>query len=404
MNSAFKSAVSRGRYLGLGPEEMSALLLIARQYQHGIDHLSQLAAAGRTSLVRTMAGRVLQSRAAIVCAVLRTAPARSMSLVEAIELANIIQTRRAYQEIVTLRRKGKPNGGTRPIMDFGPRRRALQKICDDIIKATLPKVAFEYLEKKRGTERLVLDLVHMMNAEGYKYVLTADIRNCFGSVRREELGRLLPLPLSATQKVLLIEDDVLVVRHTPSCSILVPPDEAARRGLPQGALTSGRVMSRAVLGPTLATTEFSNRIFLFGDNISVPVRDRPEGEAILRTVSSRLQNGCGGPLTIGYHQIAHESEGIQLVKYCISRAAERLGGRMRIRPAAKCYQNYSRRVTEKERDGASASAIEQYKQSWIDAFPLWEPNETSLGYLETNTELSRQLGRPAVAAPSTSEI
>lgn len=391
--------MARGQYLGLGLEEMTALLRIARQYQHDLDHLSQLSARGRTWLVRTAAHRMLGSRAAITCAVLRTIPARSMSLSEAVELANIIQARHTREEIVTLRLKGKPNGGTRPVMDFGPRRRALQKICDDIIKATLPRMAFEYLEKKRGAERLVLDLLQRMSAEGYRYVLTADIRNCFGSVRKEELGRLLPLPQSATHSVLLIEDDVLVVHHTPSRSILIPPDDAARRGLPQGASTSGRVMSRAVLGPMLATTDFSNRIFLFGDNISVPVRNRPEGEAILRTVCSRLQNGCGGPLTIGYHQVAHESDGIQLVKYCVSRAARRFGGRIRIRPAAKSYQNYSRRVTEKARDGASASTIELYRQSWINAFPLWEPNETSLGYLETNTELSRQLGRPAAAAP-----
>lgn len=291
--------------------------------------------------------------------------------------------------------------GARLVLDFGPKRRALQTICADVLDILLPKYDFDYLAKGKGADQATLRRKEIIEKGGFTWVVAADITNAFGSINKEKLAALLPLPTPVVKNVLLVQDEVVVkladqevtneLFNLPLCistHVYSSTDTAARMGLPQGSLASNLIMSRSVLDPLINATPLADRTVVYGDDITVAAKSEMEAEDILHALRSILENSPVGPLAIGRHSIRHIHQGVHFAKYSLKQDPWTPGGTLRAYPSPKSFDRFSWRAERKFLNGPQEGAAQRvftYGDIWPKAFPLWEPNETSLDLLWLTT-------------------
>jgi len=366
MTSALNSTIGRAQHL-LDSSYPTDIKKFAAKHQKQLDKLRALIDAGSEEDGRRLARSILTSYSAKICGVVRTIrgdtnfekiarAARGLNLFESLE--------EPIQQIVT----GGPGRASRFVLDFGPRRRAAQRIVADVLDVMLPRFEFDHLAKGKGPEHSMLRLQHHIEEEGHDHVVVLDVKNCFRSADKEKIVTLLPIPHQVTRHTVLVRADVTVTAPTQmkeelfnlpmllAQHISVEADTAARQGLPQGGSTSTLIMSRAVLGPLLAATGFSDRLVLYGDDIAVCAKGMGQARETFKALRSSLENSPAGPLSIGRHSILPTSQVVSFTKYGFKRTSE---GFLRIRPSRLSYKRYAEKVKAKALDGAPASAEER---------------------------------------------
>ena len=258
---------------------------------------------------------------------------------------------------------------------------------------------------KGGVKAATIFLHKLIKECGYQYVVTVDIKDCFGSAIKKKVGELLPLPEKVVNNVLLVQDDVKVVvkpNQGKWTGLLYPnqlpvittiaTDAAARRGVPQGSSASGIIMYRVVLGPLLGTLPFADRIVLVGDDLAVPVKDMLEGEAVLKALKSLYAASPVGLLTIGRHSLGHVKDGFDFASYHTRLKPKWkavLDGviewYLHSRPTLRAYEKSEHKAAKKYHDAGGGlpgwKQVILYKKRWIASFPLWKPNYLSKLYL-----------------------
>jgi hypothetical protein len=68
-----------------------------------------------------------------------------------------------------------------------------------ILDAILPRFDFDYLDHGRGRDDAIRFLKTIIDKHDYRYVVTADIKDCFWSASKKEVTSLLPLPAKVTR-------------------------------------------------------------------------------------------------------------------------------------------------------------------------------------------------------------
>ena len=404
MSSAFHSIMGSAAKLQLAPEAINVLSGYAEGFQMRLNQVAQAGAAGNHGAVGHRTNQIFNSFGAAVCAVVRiiklkpeeTPPTFTEIKARARELS-------AYQPIpesVITWLEPKISGGVRQLVAFGWRRRALQLMCADILSALYPPHPFDFSTKgKGGSKAAHLHLGNLIDQGGYEYIVTCDIKNCYGSAITKKVGELLTaLPTEVVNNVILIQDDVPIVVKPDKgtwTGVLLPnmypattvhaTDEAARRGLPQGSSTSGIIMNRAVLGPLLSSLSFAHRIVLIGDDLAVPVKDRSEGEAVLNALKSLYAASPVGLLTIGRHSVDKISDGYDFCGYRTVRKPQKWGGHLHRRPSLRAYEKSQSKAAEKFREAGGGLAgwkkVFLYVKPWMRSFSLWKPNYLSKLYV-----------------------
>jgi hypothetical protein len=280
------------------------------------------------------------------------------------------------------------------------------------LSVVYPRPSFDFSAKGKGGVTAATKRLHKLIEEGgYEYVVTVDIKDFFGSAIKKKVGELGPLPEKVVNNVLLVQDDVKIVVKPNQGSwegLLVPymlpvvecvaTDEAARRGMPQGCTASPIIMYGAVLGPMLSTLPFVDRLVLVGDDLAVPVKDKPEGEAVLETLKSLYAASPVGLLTIGRHKVSHIKDGIDFAGYR-TRLKKRwinptmatqsedsgLDWYLHVRPSLRAYEKFEQRADKRfKKNGGGLSAWKQvvlYMKRWTASFSLWKPTHLSKLYL-----------------------
>jgi hypothetical protein len=381
------ATIATARSFPLAAPEQTEIEAHALRHQRHVERYGEAVQRGDFSTARRQAENAIRCPSAKLSAAIRTYAgskrARPRFTQLNYEIAHLF-AKDAIKEPVRLKLKAKLGGGWRPVMDFGPKHRVFQAICADLLRAALPVNALEYNRTGRGDERMTLHILALMQERNLDHVVAADVRNCFGSVRKELVYQVLPLPRWMTEHIALLSDEKPIISDTIHNNIYLPTDEAACRGLPQGALTSSLIMSRAILGPLLGALPFADVTSLYGDNIFVLARGRAEAEARLGTLRSHLANSPVGPLSIGASHIVGASNKINLLKYARRPIPFIYGGGYRIGPSDKCYENFGcnlrDKILESTRDEID-DVISHYQERWVRAFPLWSINETNSRYL-----------------------
>jgi len=380
---------------------MDALMKAGIELHGLLEKLARAVLAGKKK-IRYLVHTILNSPAAKLSALVRTihydVDMPPYTLTELLRRARFLFPYARIDEPVHLRLKEKDSGELRPVMCFGWQRRALQKLCGDILKVLLPAYSFDFMEKGNGGADGAAQYLGAIIKEGqYDFVITVDIKNCFRSVNKAGIEQLLPLPAPVTNNVLLILGDTAIRKEPPAggetdehslhTSIL---EADTRQGIPQGSSVSNLFMSRAVLGPLLNATPFADRTVLHGDDIAVAAKTATEAEAIYQTLRSLLENdGPAGPLTIGFHKIWCVDMYVNFCKYKLRRTPKVFGAEIRYSPATRSYDRYEHNVEKiylQAPDGEEGQQVTQYSEAWKKAFyPLWQPNELAEDMLAVTT-------------------
>ena len=404
MNSAFNSTMDSAAKLQLGPEAMSVLSGYAEGLQKRLGQLAQAGAANNLGAVDHHTNQILDSFGAAVCAVVRSIklkPEETPPTFAQIKArARALDGFRPVPEAVITWLEPKISGGVRQLVAFGWRRRALQCLCGDILSALYPPYPFDFSTKGKGGHKAAhIHLGKLIDEGEFEYVVTSDIKDCYGSAKKKKVGELLTaLPTKVVNNVILIQDDVTVVvkpdkgtwtgvllPNTYPATTIHATDEAARRGLPQGSSTSGIIMNRAVLGPLLSSLSFAHRIVLIGDDLAVPVKDRSEGEAVLNALKSLYAASPVGLLTIGRHSVDKISDGYDFCGYRTVRKPQKWGGHLHRRPSLRAYEKSQSKAAEKFREAGGGlpgwKKVFLYVKPWMRSFSLWKPNYLSKLYV-----------------------
>lgn len=401
MSAVLKSTLARGEHLLLDSADRLRLREYARSYQRHLDQLERAHVRGDVRSAENLTRAILRSHSARVCALVRTMrlskakpppapPTRPFTMRRLDVLAATLSPYRSIPEAVRVLPKTKDDGSVRYVTSFGLRRKALQRICADILDLRLPSFDFDFLRKGRGADAAMLRIAQLIEEGGYEYVVTIDIKNCFRSAMKDRVAAVLPLPETVTNNVLLIQDEVELEMGQPTTqpgalssmgdNTTSRPDEAARQGIPMGSSASTQIMSRAVLGPLLATTAFASRVVLYGDDVGIVARDEAEAEAIYEALHSLLQRSPVGPLSIGRSDIQCVRRKVNFVKYAVKRRPAIFGGGLRITPSFRSYWRFEERSWRKFQKSGEAQ-VDLYRQHWTRSFPLWHPTSFSALYL-----------------------
>jgi hypothetical protein len=396
-----RSTEARGQLLVATEAELDVLTNAGIEVQDLLEKLARAVLAGKRKKIRYLVHTILNSPAAKLSALVRTidydAEAPPYTLAELLQRVRGLFPYAPVPEPVSLRFKEKDSGELRSVLCFGWQRRALQKLCGDILKVLLPAYSFDFMEKGNGGPDGAAKYLGAIIKEGqYDFVVTADIKNCFRSVNKAGIAQLLsPLPTPVTNNVLLIMDDITLGKETYDLGDLLTQffleaDTAARQGIPQGSSASNLIMSRAVLGPLLNATPFAGRVLLHGDDIAVPAKTEEEAEAIYQTLRSELENnGPAGPLTIGFHKIWCVDKYVNFCKYKLRRTSKVFGAEIRYCPSTRSFHRYERNVVKiylQAPNGEEKQHVAQYSEAWKKAFgALWQPNELGEDMLAVTT-------------------
>src|SRR4029078_1303103 len=91
------------------------------------------------------------------------------------------------------------------ICRFGIRRKAIQTLCKHILLAAYSMPAFDCSTPKGRGAEVASDRVFQIAAQEHcSFFVLADIKNFFGSLEQETVGKMLPLPGPGGRNYLLI--------------------------------------------------------------------------------------------------------------------------------------------------------------------------------------------------------
>lgn len=411
MTSTYRSATARAAIVAESAA-MGAIETACARHQQNLRRLERAAQAGDAKKVKKLCRAVLASPQGKLSALVRTIkynPGVPYTLSTLLQLVRKLNSFVPIDERVAVKLKKKGTDSYRFVCSFGWIRRAVQQLCADALKVSLPAYAFDFMEKGNGgPEGAAVRLAAIIKEAQCDLVVVADIRNCFGAVKKDGVAQLLPLPAPAVLNALLIQNTTktkveLTVEggdiegsSTELHQLTHEADTAARLGLPQGSLASTIIMSRAILGPTLAATPFVERVVLHGDDIAVPAKGEAEAEFVLNTLRSRLEsNGPAGPLTIGHHHIYTATDYVNFCKYKLKRSPEVFGGGIRFSPTTRGLQKFDDRVKLaylRAAKGDEAVSVAKYVTAWKSSYPLWHRNGTAEDNIAMATEMAMHEG------------
>lgn len=357
-------------------------------YIKSLSQLREAAVKHDKRRVRHLTRTILKSFSAKVAGVLRCYGGVFSEDVRAsniLTLANELDAFAPVNELIRVQLIAKDFNGIRCVCDFGPRRRALQEICGDILQVVHPLESFDYGARGRGVEAASDKIVEMFEKEGCTHFIIADISNCFGSLEQSGVIKALPFPSNVTSNVLLVTEADKITLWTKDMDIecyihnnthiIEWIEQAVRRGIPQGSPASSLIAS-FLLGPSLKALPCGNRIVLYGDDIVIGACNENEAQAYVEAFKKIMKTHPAGPLELKTCEIVNIRDGFETLKYHYQSKSEGVWRR----PSKKSFKRFERRLVGKLKD-CDRSLGEQlavdYTRRWIGSFGRWTKHPNS---------------------------
>ena len=283
------------------------------------------------------------------------------------------------EPITAFRKKGEK----RILMEFGPKRAALQWMLKEVLLALMPVAQSEYAAKGKGRDAAVGRLRDELNQDDHREVVFADVKGCFPSITIETVCSLLPIPRSAVKGIVFIEGkEVINVGNGLSLTTVV--NKALREGLPQGSFLSPLVASY-VMASMLDHLPCPGQAMTYVDDIAVRAASKGEGKAIKLALHSGASAHFPGPTSF---------KRLDVVRFAAtSRKAHYLGyqlrvgetGQIRITPTAKAIRKFFAKMAVRLRttkQGQMHEVAEQMADSFRSSQALWDFNDDAAGLFE----------------------
>jgi hypothetical protein len=304
----------------LSDVEAAAIRSLARRHQQCTDRLHRIWGAESKEKREHTRDLYLSAYTTRVCATVRAfaKTKRRGTLQDIYRFAGKLDVWQPLWEPVRVKLLPKSKGGVRAITRDGPRRMAQRFIVRDLLTAVGVDNDFDYCRRGAGGEKAMIRGVSQRIEMGYRHWRTADVVNCFASLKRAHLGWL-PLPKELIRNVVFLPrcTKMEIVKGpvgkevsqsgTPTVSgVSFPymgsslvPMKKLRRELPQGSVLSPLVV-RAFLGRELGAVPGHEEvaIFSFVDDLTLGARSRPEVDHALDALRERLQGHPAGAVLL----------------------------------------------------------------------------------------------------------
>ena len=241
-----------------------------------------------------------------------------------------LNPRRPSREPIRLKAVPKANGGYRATFAYGPQMQSRFGLVTSVLRPLLRNF-FRYQALERGLSRtaFVAEVSRHAIDPSFEVVLTADIRNFYGTVNPQYLQEFLPFPTDVIANTILQplnrlggENESLVIPE-PMAEVILPrshaqvPVSQSRRGVPQGASCSP-LIAHAVLETIMNDLGTNAPIVQWADNLLIFGRSSREAADLLRHLEGclaghHLRGIPAGPLTLGQATISRIRDGFDFV-------------------------------------------------------------------------------------------
>ena len=357
------------------PEQVALLRARAVRFQEKLSRVS--ASKLTTTQLRGRMQWLLRSHDAKFCCLVIGWPAYEppVDWASLDQMARELDPRRDCGEPILARPKFKKIG-YRIICRFGPRRRGLQVLVREILRAAWGPSSFDFAQKGLGRDRAMKAILAKTDTRGGpRWILTADIANCFGSFDREGLKVTLPLPHAVTENTILIPLGAHVIPHH-TFTTEHPSEPAVWLGLPQGSLASPYVASK-LLEPTLAQMGGKLTVSL-ADDILAGGATQAEVETIRDALVTLLAAHPAGPLLLKTNVVSRLGKPIDFLGYRLRARSKHFGGGARCTPSPNAFDAFEEnmRLRLQHSDyGQLESTADAYLSSWQGAYGAWDRSE-----------------------------
>ena len=228
-------------------------------------------------------------------------PWKRLSAEKVTELAHGLDPWRGSQELVQVRFKVKPNGDSRPTVEFGPEHRALQYLVVPLLRATA-SLTTDQFGTRGGTHAAVSRAASGMK-KGFRWGFHIDIKNCFPSFQSEPLKTFLALPKEVTERVILsrhfklVSSDLEGLVGSADDGFHEPWLASVRSGISQGSAASNWVCE-IVVGHVLRALPHIEGVLIvnYADNFLILAKSKLEAVSMRLALADALSVSPAGPL------------------------------------------------------------------------------------------------------------
>jgi hypothetical protein len=284
------------------------------------------------------------------------------------ELAQSVNPRTNSGEYVQVVDMGKPEGGVRPISIFGKVTRANQSLARDLIIVRHGHSKYEYSRKGRGREKLISEIDNLNRNGGVRALGILDIKNCYPSIKREAVSKVISLSKAIIENTIFISDEVSLIMKDHSVS-----SHAVRAGLTQGSLSSV-VVAGLVIEPCLDSVDVKFAASHI-DDITTGHGSLAEAKAKLDTLTDVFeQKYPGSPLFLKYKKAFKIGERSDILGYWARPNPKLNGGGLRFSPSEKALRRLYMKVAIKLLQipyDEWSQILEVMTYAWAASFQKW---------------------------------
>jgi hypothetical protein len=384
----------------LSASDVATLLRIARRHKQCTDRLHRIYQGKPRTKIQHTRVRYLEAVATRVCATVRAfAKTRRLTSLSDIEkFARRLSIWEVLSEPVRVKLLAKPKGGHRVITRDGARRMAQRFILRDLLTAAGVDSDCDYARPGAGGEKKMIEEVCQRIMAGYRHWQTADIKECFASLKPGHLNWL-PLPKKLIRNVVFLPRCAHVgIAPSPGAASpggpvgqgVVPggisspytvaiqsATERVRRELPQGSVLSplvarafvGREL-RAVLGPQ----EVARCSFV--DDLIIGARNHPTVARAIGDLGRRLSEHPAGPISLHIDPPTSTSQGrVKVFGYVLQPGRGYGSNPIHVCPDRERFERFHKRLYERwkaEDQPNDADALEAFI---LDRLGFWMPSQ-----------------------------
>jgi hypothetical protein len=393
----------------LSDEERDALAKVAQRHAQRANRLERLWAGTSKGKFEYARDKFLSDFHTRVCATIRTFAKRNTpaTLNEIYAFAKGIDVWLPLSEIVFVWLKPKDNGGFRPITLDGPRRMAQRFVVRDFLTAIGIDSDCDYTRRGAGGEKALIKDISRRIVEGYGYWQTADIKECFASLRPGHFAWL-PLPEPLLRHVVFLPECAKIAL-TPSSleklrmglgmggstetsiasQAIQELIEGVRRGLPLGAVLSP-LIARALVGRELRASLGTEKVVRasYVDDLAIGACSSTTAKAAFKKLEKRLRSLPAGPIYLHGSKLADaRKEPVRVLGYKLTKGDGYKGNPVHVRPGHKRFAKFHWKVLQAWIK-AGRPDLEPFAEPFVDRWMPTQPAWTRVPRLSRNAALS----------------
>jgi hypothetical protein len=270
------------------------------------------------------------------------------------------------------------DSGMRLTFAFDIKRRALQKLVLLILTSALGQSKYEFARKGKGPVRALNSVKDAIQQKGGpRWFNLIDIVNFYGSVTRDQMKEIIPLPDRVIQNVVFLpyKREEKILREFPLL-------QAAQVGIPQGSLASPFIASK-IMESILDKVPGYPKI-VHGDDMIVGNDRECDAQANEGVVQALCAEHPAGPFKVK-PEISKFGTPLDYLGYRIRRRRKEFGGGVRFTPSPKSFARFDKRMFTKLSQ-SHPSEIEEnekiYRTNWMNSFSIWDRSKTGDDYVK----------------------